>query len=472
MRLAEPTAPGREPTATGPGPRRRQVSLAGWGGGDRVPAEVVTPAGVEDLRAALAGASRGVPAARRGAIPRGMGRSYGDAAQLRDGLVLDATGLRGFELDPASGTVTAGAGVTLGELLGVLPASGWVVPVLPGTQHVSVGGAIASDIHGKNHGAAGTFGRHVEALGLLTADGELRELSPQNEGELFAATLGGMGLTGTIVWARIKLAELPSTALSVDTDRVGRLDDALAALEAPGGTHRVAWLDLLSPRPVRGVITRAEPLAEPAPGSVDARCTVPARLTVPRGWPGGILRPGIVRAYNDYRYRTSPRQEVGRVEAFGPHMFPLDVLDRWPRLYGRAGFVQYQLAVPRGSEPALEAVIERLRRSTVPCYLAVLKDFGAANEAPLSFPIEGWTLTLDLPRSAPGLEPLMSRFDQLVAEAGGRVYLAKDARLRPEMLEAMYPRLQEWRAARDAADPERVWRSDLGLRTGLIGAER
>jgi decaprenylphospho-beta-D-ribofuranose 2-oxidase len=117
-------------------------------------------------------------------------------------------------------------------------------------------------------------------------------------------------------------------------------------------------------------------------------------------------------------------------------------------------------------------VIERLRRSTVPCYLAVLKDFGAANEAPLSFPIEGWTLTLDLPRSAPGLEPLMSRFDQLVAEAGGRVYLAKDARLRPEMLEAMYPRLQEWRAARDAADPERVWRSDLGLRTGLIGAER
>jgi decaprenylphospho-beta-D-ribofuranose 2-oxidase len=464
MQPAEAFATRRESPVKAAAPRRRQALLAGWGGGDRVSAEVVTPAGVEDLRAALAGS-------RSGVISRGLGRSYGDAAQLRSGLVLDMTGLRGFELDAGAGTVTAGAGVTLGELLAGLAEAGWVLPVVPGTQHVSVGGAIASDIHGKNHAAVGTFGRHVEALGLLTADGELRELTPKSQGALFAATVGGMGLTGVIVWARIRLAALRSPSLSVDTDRVDRLDDALAALEAPGGTYRVAWLDLLGPRTVRGVVTRAEQLLEP-PATPGARCTVPARLTIPRGWPGGILRPGIVRAYNDYRYRRSPLREVGRVEAFGPHMFPLDVLDRWPRLYGRAGFVQYQLALPRGGEPALEAVIERLRRSTVPCYLAVLKDFGAASEAPLSFPIEGWTLTMDLPRSAPGLEALMSGFDQLVAEAGGRVYLAKDDRLRAEMMEAMYPRLGEWRAARDAADPERVWRSDLGLRTGLIGPER
>jgi decaprenylphospho-beta-D-ribofuranose 2-oxidase len=149
-------------------------------------------------------------------------------------------------------------------------------------------------------------------------------------------------------------------------------------------------------------------------------------------------------------------------------MFPLDVLDAWPRLYGRAGFLQYQLVVPSGQERVLRAVIDHLRRERVPCFLAVLKDFGPANQAPLSFPIAGWTLALDLPRSAPDLFPALERCDALVAEAGGRVYLTKDARLRPETVRAMYPRLDEWRAVRDHADPERIWRSDLALRTGLV----
>ena len=149
-------------------------------------------------------------------------------------------------------------------------------------------------------------------------------------------------------------------------------------------------------------------------------------------------------------------------------MFPLDVLDAWPRLYGRSGFVQYQLAVPGARADVLRAVIERLRRQGVPSYLAVLKDFGPANEAPLSFPIEGWTLALDLPRSAPDLFPALERCDALVAEAGGRVYLSKDSRLRPDALRAMYPRLREWRAVRDRADPDGVWRSDLAVRTGLV----
>ena len=151
-------------------------------------------------------------------------------------------------------------------------------------------------------------------------------------------------------------------------------------------------------------------------------------------------------------------------------MFPLDVLDAWPRLYGRHGFLQYQLAVPASRADVLATVIERVRRARVPCYLAVLKDFGPANDAaPLSFPIPGWTLTLDIPRAAPNLEPTLTGFDELVAEAGGRVYLSKDVRMRQEALEAMYPRLDEWRAARDRLDPERVWRSDLASRTGLIG---
>jgi decaprenylphospho-beta-D-ribofuranose 2-oxidase len=462
MRLADP-APSKAI-----GVRRPSLvsgTVAGWGGLAPASVSLMRAAGPDDLRAAV------TDARSRGAIARGMGRSYGDAAQLRGGLVLDLTGLTSFELDAEAGLVTAQGGVTLGRLLHELAPAGWVLPVVPGTQHVSVGGAIASDIHGKNHGSVGTFGHHVQALGLLTAAGDVLELTPDSD--LFMATLGGMGLTGVILWARIALTPLRSAMLSVDTDRVQRLDDALAALLEPGGSHRVAWLDLLSSRTVRGVVTRAQQRLEPAPaGEAPARTTVDARMTVPARWPGAALRPELVRAYNAYRYLSSPRRGRGHPEPFGTHMFPLDVLTDWPRLYGARGFVQYQLVVPRGQELVLELVIERLRNSPVPCLLAVLKDFGPANGAHISFPIEGWTLALDLPRAAPRLESLMRSFDDLVAEAGGRVYLAKDARLRPDALAAMYPRLGEWRAIRDQIDPERVWRSDLALRAGLIETER
>jgi decaprenylphospho-beta-D-ribofuranose 2-oxidase len=290
-----------------------------------------------------------------------------------------------------------------------------------------------------------------------------------------------MGLTGVILWARVRLRAVSSPLLSVDSDRVDGLDQALEVLSQPGGPYRVAWLDLLCSRPGRGVVTRAEHLPGSGPGassagtptagtrgSVRGGATVRSRATVPSRWPEGVLRPATVRAFNELRFRRAPRRLRGEVESIGSHMFPLDALQAWPRLYGRRGFVQYQLVVPFGAEQVLQAVIEQLRRACVPCYLAVLKDFGEANSAPLSFPIAGWTLALDIPRSAPGLGAVLDRFDELVAEAGGRVYLSKDARLRAGALEAMYPRLEEWRAARDRVDPDGLWRSDLALRTQLV----
>lgn len=451
------------PLAETDAPVSRAATISGWGGVRPARVRLVRPFGADEVRAALALARPG------GAIARGMGRSYGDAAQLTDGVVLDMTGQRGFELDHQSGTVTADAGVTLGELLASLVPRGWMVPVLPGTQHVTVGGAIAGDIHGKNHGACGTFGTHVQALGLLTAQGEEIELTADWRDELFGATVGGMGLTGVILWARIALRAVTSPLLAVDTDRVVGLDGALAALRAAGGAYRVAWLDLLSGAPVRGVVTRAGHLdAHDARAARGGAATVQARATVPERWPGGLLRPASVRAFNEVRFRRTPRRERGRPEPIGAHMFPLDALSAWPRLYGPDGFVQYQPVVPLGREDVLGAIFERLRRSRVPCYLCVLKDFGPANSAPLSFPIGGWTITLDLPRAAPGLDPLLHSFDGLVAQAGGRVYLSKDVRMRRDALESMYPRLGEWRAIRDRADPGGVWRSDLAVRTGLL----
>lgn len=432
--------------------------VSGWGGGQPASVALVRPRSVEELRVAVEAAGD------RKALARGMGRSYGDAAQMSGGLVIETTGLRRIEVDAERGTVTAQAGATIGDLLGRVVQSGWTVPVVPGTQHVTVGGAIASDVHGKNHATAGTFGSHVEVISLLRADGELVELAPGMTDRLFEATLGGMGLTGIVVGARIKLSRVRGAMLSVDTDRVASLDDALTALAAHGGPHRVAWLDLLCARPGRGLVTRAENIDAPGAGAAVRR----SRSSVPRGWPPGLLAPATVREFNALRYTLAPRSQRGRPETFGRHMFPLDSLGAWPRLYGPRGLLQYQLAVPTGSERVLELVIDGLHKARVPCYLAVLKDLGPANAAPLSFPLGGWTLALDMPRAAPGLESLLQVFDGAVAQCGGRVYLSKDSRLSPDALRAMYPRLGEWRAARDRADPERVWCSDLARRTGLI----
>ncbi len=461
-------------------PLATRTIVRGWGGGRPASAVLLAPDGMESLRSSLAwlrsARARRLAAADdlardRGAIARGLGRSYGDAAQLQGGLVVEMTRFKDFELDSDHGLVTAQAGVTIGELLHALVPEGWMVPVVPGTQHVTVGGAVASDIHGKNHGSAGSFGAHIHAMGLLLASGDEVQLQPGDD--LFEATVGGMGLTGVIMWARIGLSPVSSALLNVDSDRAAGLEEALALLSGPGGPYRVAWLDLLGSETVRGIVTRAEHRAagDRDRGAMAAgAATVSARATVPARWPSGLLRPSTVRAFNELRYRRAPRSEHGRVEPLGAHMFPLDALDAWPRLYGRRGLVQYQFVVPVGHERVLEQVIERLRRSQVPCYLAVLKDLGHAGGPPLSFPIAGWTLALDLPRAAPGLDRLMDGFDALVADAGGRVYLSKDSRVQPAVLSAMYPRLEEWRATRDGADPDGLWRSDLALRTELVSS--
>ena len=453
----------------------RSARLQGWGRGSTATATLLQPADEAQLQEAVSFCRRSwqAEAPWGGAIARGLGRSYGDAAQLAGGHVLDISALTGFELDDVDGTVTAQAGVSIGELVAALVPQGWMLPVVPGTQHVTVGGAVASDIHGKNHGTAGSFGTHVQALGLLTASGELLELAPGAPSALFEATVGGMGLTGIIVWARIGLVAVDRPLVTVDSDRAEDLDHALALLGGSGGPHRVAWLDLLGRRPGRGVVTRAALLSgNPGPAGAGAAGLGPvrARAVVPERWPAGVLRRSTVAAYNALRFRRAPRHERGRPEGLGAHMFPLDVLEAWPRLYGREGLLQYQLVVPTGQDHVLHDIVAGLARARVPCFLAVLKDLGPSNTAPLSFPLAGWTLALDLPRAAPGVGALLDTFDGLVAAAGGRVYLTKDARLSADAVQAMYPRLASWQDARAAADPDGLWRSDLALRTGLVPA--
>jgi decaprenylphospho-beta-D-ribofuranose 2-oxidase len=444
-------------------PSRAGVRLTGWGQTDPAVAELLEPRDASELTDAIALARSRTA---RGAIPRGMGRSYGDAAQLMAGVVLSGRGLSRFALDAERGLLRAEGGATLGEILAGVTAEGWMLPVVPGTQHVTVGGAIASDIHGKNHGTEGTFTRHVRWLTLAGSTGEVQKLEPGDE--LFWATAGGMGLTGLIAEAELQLRPLPGPLMSVDVDRVADLDEAFAALQAPGGAYRVAWLDLIASPHGRGVVTRAHHLPGGWSRLKAAPPAVPARAEVPLGAPGGLLRPLTLRAFNALRFRAAPRRARGLVEPLGHHLFPLDGLESWPRLYGSRGFLQYQFVVPFGREEAVRGVIELLHWEHLPPFLVVLKDFALPGTGGLSFPVPGWTLALDLARGLPGLDAALDRCDELVAEAGGRVYLTKDSRMRPEMLPAMYPELGRWREARAAADPAKLWRSDLSERTGLV----
>jgi decaprenylphospho-beta-D-ribofuranose 2-oxidase len=453
--------------------------LSGWGRTAPSRCETVRvaePAQVPELLAAAAASGRGV-------IARGAGRSYGDAAQLAGGLVLDMRACDAVtSIDAAAGLARVQAGVTLGVLLARLAERGLTLPVLPGTRHVTVAGAIASDIHGKTHHRDGAFARHVRAISLATPAGEVVELTAQGEPDLFYATLGGMGLTGVVLEATLAAEPLPSLWVAVDTERSDGLGHTLELLAGPE-RHRysVAWLDLLAggARTGRAVITRADALSEPhhangrgarARGS---RTPGPAAfaggplLTVPRGWPAGTLRPALVRAFNAARWRSAPRCEHGRPEPLHKFLWPLDVLGDWSRLYGASGMVQYQLVVPDGHEAVLERCVELLRERRAPAYLAVLKRFGPQYGGPLSFPLEGFTLALDVPAAAPGLRAALDELDRIVAECGGRVYLSKDARLGADALRAMYPRLDEFGAVRARVDPAGVMRSDLALRLGL-----
>lgn len=419
-----------------------------------------------------------------GVIARGAGRSYGDAAQIAGGEVLDMTGLdRIISIDPARRLVRAQAGATLAQLMARLAAHELTLPVVPGTRHVTLAGAIASDIHGKNHHSDGGFARHVAAISLCTPSGELLELTPEDDAELFYATLGGMGLTGVVVEATVAAQELSSPWVAEDIDRT---DGLAETLDLMGGEERhrysVAWLDLLAdgPKMGRAVISRADPLAAEDVTGISkagrrAGSTYPGSLTrrpileIPAGVPGGLLRPQSMRLFNAMRWRASPKRERGRPLALAPYFFPLDVLGGWNRMYGPAGFVQYQFVTPSGEEGALERCFELIRERRLPVYLAVFKRFGAAFGGPLSFPLEGWTLAIDMPAAAPGLGAALEALDEIVAGCGGRVYLSKDIRLRRDAVARMYPRLEAFREVRGRVDPDSVLRSDLGLRLGLCG---
>lgn len=408
-------------------------------------------------------------------MARGLGRSYGDAAQNAGGDVLDTTALNGLgELDLEKALVTVGAGMSLAALTRALVPHGRFLPVVPGTAHVTVGGAIACDIHGKSHHVDGGFGAHVESVELVTPGRGRLRLTPSGEPEEFAATLGGMGLTGVVTRATLRLVRIETARMLVDTERAENLDDAMERMASSDHRYRysVAWIDCLARGRAlgRSVLTRGDHAPAAAIDASDGQdvLALPVERAVPAPpfAPRALLRPTSIRAFNELWFRRAPREERGRLTGLRQFFHPLDGVRGWNRLYGARGLLQYQLVVPFGAERTVRHVLERLSRARSPAFLAVIKRLGE-EAGPLSFPRPGWTVALDLPAGDAELATMLDELDEAVVEAGGRLYLAKDARMRPELLPRMYPRLEEWRAVRDRLDPERRMRSDMARRLGL-----
>ena len=413
-------------------------------------------------------------------IPRGMGSGYGDAAlNAGSGVILHERLCRMLDFDPATGVLTAEGGAGFADIIKVFLPRGWFLPVTPGTKYISVGGAIAADVHGKNHHSDGSIGRFVLDLELLTGTGEILHCSREHNADVFFATIGGMGLTGSIVSARIQLRKVESGYINVRYQRARDLDEALALFAAGDQDHRfsVAWIDCLASGKSfgRSVLMRGD--HAPASGLTGKAAAAPLapppkrRTGVPFFAPSWVLNQWSVKAFNAAFYGKHKDRDA--LVDYDSYFYPLDSVANWNRMYGRRGYLQYQMVLPHASARAgLVQLLERLVASRRASFLAVLKAMGPESGGMLSFPTPGYTLALDLPYSGTDVLEFLRGLDEVVLDHGGRIYLAKDTCMKPESFERMYPALGRFREVKARVDPHNRFASSLSKRLKIAGPAR
>ena len=392
-------------------------------------------------------------------LPFACGRSYGDSCLNDGGALVDVTDLRRFiAFDEPQALLRCEAGVTLADVLSLVAPRGWFVPVLPGTQWVSVGGAIANDIHGKNHHRAGTFGAHVTCLELLRSTGERVLCSPERNADLFRATIGGLGLTGLILWAEIRLKRVPGSAIAMERVRFACLEEFLDLSSSDQAyEYTVAWVDCLAQgrRLGRGLFLRGDH-ASRSPASSEAR---DARLKVPIDLPSGLINRTTLALFNACYYRSQIRTKLRKTVPYEQFFFPLDRIGEWNRLYGQSGFFQYQCVVPDDLGRTVAELLTQVARSSETPALAVLKRFGSIRSPGLlSFPRPGITLAMDFANRGPSTLALLEQLDRLVVDAGGAVYPAKDARMSAASFRRFFPGWEAFAAHVDPKFSSSFWR--------------
>ena len=400
-----------------------KIESTGWGRALHSTSTEYEPESVQELQEFIS-----KQRTARGVIAHGLRRSYGDSSLNIAGVSINAAFLSELAFHPDNLTVTAGAGVSIRTLERASLERGLFPPVVPGTGFVSIGGAIAADIHGKSHHTTGSFSSCVKRIQLLYSDGEIHDLYPEGpSAEHFWASIGGLGLTGMILEADLQLIPMEQPYVRVEESRVNDLGEMLADLSSSDASfqHTVAWIDLSGDFRGRGVVSKA---------------------------------------FNEMWFRKPLTNGISTIDSF---MHPLDRIQSWNRIYGGRGFLQYQFVIPEGNEDFLAHVLSTMKDLGAASFLGVLKRFGKGSSGHLSFPKPGWTLALDMPTRLEGLEQALNSLDSQLCARDGRIYLVKDARLKPEFVPVMYPRLEEWRSIRDNMDPRGMWQSDQSRRLKL-----
>lgn len=432
------------------------MKVSGWGRHPVVQADVRPARSVTEIAAAVAAGP---------VIARGLGRSYGDSSLAP--LMVDLTSfdaLLGF--DDLTGVLTCEAGVSLSTIVAVLLPRGWFLPVTPGTRFITVGGAVASDVHGKNHHSAGSFARYVDALTIMLADGTVVTASRDERADLFHATCGGMGLTGIILTVSVRLMAVRSDRIDEHLIKTAGLADTLAVFEEHrAATYSVAWIDLVATGSSlgRSLVMLGEHATDGHVGDGPGEHVTP----FPVDLPSGLLNRHTVRAFNTAYYGRVRQSQIRHVVSFDAFFYPLDKIADWNRVYGPRGFLQYQFVIPfQGGPDLLHAMVDLIAASGLASPLAVLKTMGEAGESLLGFASPGFTLAIDLQVSREAFD-LCDRLDALVVEAEGRIYLTKDSRMSPETFRAGYPRLAEFEAVRDEYGATGTFASAQSRRLGL-----
>lgn len=434
------------------------MKLHGWGRYPVVDASIVQP--TREISALQA-----ISEARQPITPRGLGRSYGDSS-IGDQVLDLSLQNRFIGFDAVTGLLECEAGTSLHDILKLFIPRGWFLPVTPGTQFVTVGGAIASDVHGKNHHLDGSFSQHLESFRIATGRGQVLECSKELHPELFQASCGGMGLTGLILSARIRLRRIHSSDILCRSIRAHNLEQLLQLFEENAASpYSVAWIDCLKggDQLGRSILILGQH-AEDGPLQVASD----AAITVPPLFPGSLLNTLTISAFNTLYFHRSPRTAATQRVSYRPYFYPLDSLNHWNRMYGNGGFVQYQFVIPKSSgTAAMRDILKEISASGRGSFLAVLKTFGPGNDNDLSFPAEGWTLALDF-RCDAAVFALLDRLDDMVLAANGRVYLTKDARLKAASFRRSYPAWEKFEATRAFHGAHGRFASAQSLRLGLL----
>ncbi|HEY4898995.1 MAG TPA: FAD-binding oxidoreductase [Candidatus Nanopelagicaceae bacterium] len=428
---------------------------SGWGNNFHSLSTRVSAVSVEAAQEALSLVNH-----ERGLLPVGLHRSYGDSALNSGGTLIDIAALNEISIDPDNATAIVGGGVTIAGLEKAALAHSLFPPVVPGTGYVTMGGAVAADIHGKSHHKTGSFSSCVRRIRLLLANGAIANYMPTDPE--FWTTVGGLGLTGIILEIEITLRRVSSNSVDVSEHRVDNLGKMLELLGTSDHDyeHTVAWIDLSGDYRGRGVVS----LGNYGSRALESNSSSSSKLSLPKVGGRNFITPITVKAFNEIWFRKPLKKGAFQLTKY---MHPLDGINKWNRIYGDNGFLQYQFVVDVGREEIFERLFAGLRSLKASSFLGVVKKFGAASQAPMSFPRPGWTLTLDYSTSVPGLEKFLREFDQQLVAAGGRVYLIKDSRLNPQLVPIMYPGFIQWRDQQRAMDPLHVWQSDQARRLQL-----